>query len=355
MTSPGQMQVKIKTTERDIRLACSVSTQDIATFLKLDTDNNNRLSEKELDAGRETIERYLSRQLIVSNEGEICPVLKEEMLWGEGRQRVLYYQTRRCKLPFGLLQIENRILFDDQGGHRHFTRIQIDEAIRSTILSNFFPTYSVKIAQAATSQPSTTSASKPKTPLPKGGWLLVHYLWEGIWHIWIGFDHILFLIALLFVAASLRHLIWIVTAFTLGHSVTLILSALEIVVVPARPVEVIIALSIGVIAVENIWRQAPSLEKRAWVTALFGLVHGFGFSSVLRENVGLPTESLLPALLSFNLGVEIGQLAIVIVAFPLLQRILQSPQGRRTQIFCNALILALALYWSVIRALGIDG
>ncbi|MES2583643.1 MAG: HupE/UreJ family protein, partial [Pseudomonadota bacterium] len=153
---------------------------------------------------------------------------------------------------------------------------------------------------------------------------------EGVWHIWIGFDHILFLLSLLLPAVLVldgktwrgagrfgqagKEVLWVVTSFTVAHSITLSLAALGLVSLPSRLVESAIALSVVLAAANNVW---PVVAHRRWVVAFcFGLIHGFGFASVLAE-LGLPTDSLALSLLGFNLGVETGQLAIVAVFLPL--------------------------------------
>ncbi len=135
---------------------------------------------------------------------------------------------------------------------------------------------------------------------------------SGIHHIAIGPDHILFIIGLLLLGGSLTRLLAIVTAFTLGHSVTLALATLQIVDPPSRIIEPAIALSIVYVGADNLLTGAKGRDVRAWVALMFGLVHGFGFASVLRES-GLPNRALGVSLFSFNLGVEIGQAIIVVI------------------------------------------
>ena len=134
---------------------------------------------------------------------------------------------------------------------------------------------------------------------------------SGIHHIAIGPDHILFIVGLLLLGGSIRRLLAIVTAFTLGHSVTLALATLQIVEPPARLIEPAIALSIVYVGADNLLVGQRGRDVRPWVALFFGLVHGFGFASVLRET-GLPPRALGLSLFSFNLGVEIGQAAIVV-------------------------------------------
>lgn len=141
---------------------------------------------------------------------------------------------------------------------------------------------------------------------------LFQFLKLGVEHIFTGYDHILFLLALL-VVSRFRQLIAIVTAFTLAHTLTLILAASQIVVLPTRLIETGIAATIVYVAVENLF--VGSTSHRWVLTFFFGLVHGFGFANVLTD-LGLPTEQKIGCLLSFNLGVELGQIAIVLAMLP---------------------------------------
>ena len=185
------------------------------------------------------------------------------------------------------------------------------------------------------------------------------YAREGVWHIWIGFDHVLFLLSLLLPAVLLAPrfapAFWdvfkVVTAFTVAHSITLALAALSVVTLPSRLVESAIAASVVLAALNNLW---PVVQRARWLVAFtFGLIHGFGFASVLAE-LGLPQESLLLALVSFNLGVEAGQLVIVALFLPLAYAVRQTWFYRRLVLMGgSALIAAIAAVWLAERALDV--
>lgn len=175
---------------------------------------------------------------------------------------------------------------------------------------------------------------------------------SGFEHILIGPDHILFLIGLLLLGGSAGRLGLIVTAFTLGHSVTLSLAALGLYAPPAFLIEPLIALSIVLVGVDNLLvGQAPAdgRDLRPWMAGLFGLVHGFGFASVLRE-FGLPREALGWSLFGFNVGVEVGQLAIVVpcaVALAALRR--ASPLAAARVAMIGSVVVVLAGAWWFIQ------
>jgi len=171
----------------------------------------------------------------------------------------------------------------------------------------------------------------------------------GIHHILIGPDHVLFLIGLLLLGGTWTALIKIVTAFTLGHSITLSLAALNIVMPPPRIIEPAIALSIVFVGTDNLVR-GQGRDLRAWAAAVFGLVHGFGFANVLRE-FGLPAQALGWSLFSFNFGVEIGQLVVVLVVTTALGLIRRQSRtaGHRVAWAGSLVVIAAGAYWFVER------
>jgi HupE / UreJ protein len=178
---------------------------------------------------------------------------------------------------------------------------------------------------------------------------LASFVALGIEHILTGWDHLLFLLALLLHGGGLLAVVKIVTAFTVAHSVTLSLSALDVVVLPARVVEAVIALSIAAVAAENLFAR-PTVTRRWMVSFCFGLVHGFGFSSALRE-LGLPTQGLLLSLFGFNAGVELGQALVVAVALPALVLLRRTSWEKRMIWGASMAILVIGLALFVERAI----
>ena len=177
------------------------------------------------------------------------------------------------------------------------------------------------------------------------------FVWLGVEHIWIGYDHILFLLALIVVGQRLGPLVKIVTAFTIAHSITLVLATLGWVILPSRLVEAGIALSIVYVAADNFWLGDG--RYRWLLTFCFGFVHGFGFANVLRE-LGLPSEGLLASLLAFNVGVEAGQITIVAVLFPFILWLSRQSFHRRAVQLISAAILLFGLGWLVERVFDLS-
>ena len=178
------------------------------------------------------------------------------------------------------------------------------------------------------------------------GQTFLRFVWLGIQHIATGYDHLSFLLGLLIATATMRSLVKVITSFTVAHSITLALATFNLVVLPSRFTESMIALSILYVAVENLLRKKTM--DRWKLTFLFGLVHGFGFSNVLRE-MQLPRVNLALSLFSFNVGVEIGQVVFVVLLFPAIEDLIRSGWTRLRPAISIAIGL-LATYWFIERA-----
>ena len=185
---------------------------------------------------------------------------------------------------------------------------------------------------------------------PQGRWAVIKkFVPAGIHHILIGPDHLLFLVGLLLLGGSVRQLLLVVTGFTLAHSITLSLSVLDIVALSGRLVEPAIALSIVYVGVDNVMARGGR-DVRVWIALVFGFIHGFGFASVLRD-MGLPSAALGWSLFSFNLGVEVGQLAVVtVVASALwLLRSKNAAASQRLAFAGSLVVIAAGTFWFVQR------
>ena len=191
---------------------------------------------------------------------------------------------------------------------------------------------------------------------PPGAWSAAgRYLRLGFVHILPrGMDHILFVLGLFLLGARLRPLVWQVSAFTVAHAATLSLAIFDVVSLPARVVEPLIALSIVYVAVENVLTDRLTPWRPATVF-LFGLLHGLGFAGVLRE-LGLPAEERWLGLLTFNAGIELGQLAVIGIALAAVGWCRSRPwYRRRVAIPASAVIAAVGLLWTLERAAGAGG
>ena len=180
---------------------------------------------------------------------------------------------------------------------------------------------------------------------------IIEYIILGVEHIVPkGLDHILFIFGVFFFAVKLKPLLWQVTMFTLAHSLTLILASLKLVFIPATIIEPLIALSIGYVAFENVFQRQNKFRSRTnairyAVIFFFGLIHGLGFAFVL-DDIGLPTGQLILSLLSFNIGVEIAQIGLVILSYIVMIWPSKQLWYRKTiQIPCSLVIGLIGIYW----------
>jgi hydrogenase/urease accessory protein HupE len=251
-------------------------------------------------------------------------VMKEE--------QALRLRYRIPNVDFGALTIDTN-LFPYDPLHQTFINVYEEGALRQQVIFN-----------------NETNAHVYYRGTTQGAIEVMKvFIPSGTHHILIGPDHILFLIGLLLLGGSWGALVRIVTAFTIGHSITLSLAALNIVTPPASIIEPAIALSIVFVGADNLVR-GDGRDLRAWVALVFGLVHGFGFANVLRE-FGLPREALGWSLFSFNFGVEIGQLMVVLLVASLLAAIRQRNQllGSRVAFAGSVVVIAAGTYWFVQR------
>lgn len=232
----------------------------------------------------------LARELVVRGDGALCPteLVAASELETDGVMLVI---RAVCRSTPTVVTIEAAFLAYLPFGHRHLARVSggADQAL--TLSKNTFT-----FAPSERARPSRWT-----------------YVRLGFEHILTGFDHLVFLLGLVIIGGAARELLLVITAFTVGHSVSLALATFGVFVPSGRWVEPLIAASIVYVGVENLY--APSPRKRVRVTLPFGFVHGFGFAGALRE-LALPRAQLPGALALFNLGVELGQVAALAAIFP---------------------------------------
>lgn len=299
---------------------------DVARLAGIDYDADGKLSPSEFARGRSHVLTTLGADVALRLAGYALPAQSIDVeLDQEGGVEL---HLRFAREGHGDLLLEVATIERMPRGHRQYaTAVSADGALLADALLHRGHT---QLSAAVGKAPSTSNRA-------------VQFFVLGVEHILIGYDHILFLLALLLAGGTLRAAAAVITSFTVSHSVTLGLATLGIVNLPALFVEATIAASIVWVAVENIIRREP---KHRWrTTFLFGLVHGFGFASVLGElGVSQHAGTALP-LFSFNLGVEIGQLVIACVALPPLRWILRSRWQRPIVIGLSLATALMGLAW----------
>lgn len=321
-----------------------VAVRDLALTLPLDADRDEVVTWGELVAMRAPLEALVRERLALSAAGGRCDLRPTGFAirrYDDGAYAAL---AMRGRCPGnGALSVEDNLFFDRDAQHRTLVSYREGASVATVILRD-------------TQRRATVGGDIQDSPF-------LTFLQEGVRHILTGYDHLAFLLSLLLPAVLVRRGdAWlpsprlgdsvagttaIVTAFTLAHSLTLSLAALGWVVPAARSVEVAIAASVLLAALNNVW---PVVTRRAWLIAFgFGLVHGFGFAGALSE-LGLPKGARLASLLGFNLGVEIGQLGVVALVLPALFALRR--RGTYPRVLMPATscgIAAIAAYWCLRR------
>jgi len=330
-----------------------IALRDLDFALTLDADGNGELTWGEVRARHADIAAYAREHLRVTADDRPCALdvgAQQVDEHTDGHYSVLPLALQCEAASPSRLALTYTLFADLDPQHRGLLNLVARGASRTAVLGPQQATQSFELGELSRWRQFTD------------------YVREGVGHIWIGIDHILFLLSLLLPSV----LVWqaaakkwqavdrfgeafvdvlkVVTAFTLAHSITLSLAALGVIELPSRLVESVIAASIIVAAINNIW---PRVIGRLWMVAFgFGLMHGFGFASVLAD-LGLPRDALVLALVGFNVGVELGQLAIVIVFLPLAYALRRSLFYRRwVMVGGSVLISLLAAVWLVERASG---
>lgn len=235
-------------------------------------------------------------------------------------------------------------------GHRQFL-IMSDER-GSTLGRKLLRAADATLDLPGSGAPPAAGAAPPPAEESAGA-TFRGFLKLGVEHIWTGYDHLLFLFALLVVCRTFRSAVAIISCFTLAHSITLGLATFDLVSLPAALVEPVIAASIVYVGVENLLRRGAEPRGRWLLTFAFGLIHGFGFAGVLRDlGLGEASGGIALPLLAFNLGVELGQIAIAAVVLPLVWRARRNEKFVRRGVPALSAIVALAgLYWLLERTL----
>lgn len=341
------------------------------------------------------IAQQLAAELRLARGGRPCEPLGNPLPTPAPEGQAVYEWRVRCEGSGGY-QLTSTFLLDAAPSHLHFARVETsDGAVRERVLTDAEPSWTLGDPEAPAGTADEDAA----------GTTFAGYVALGIEHIATGWDHLAFVLALLLLAGSLREVAGLVTGFTVAHSVTLALAVLGVVRPEPAAIEALIGFSIALVAAENGWllggggrgvpwtvcggllalaglamagigavpagalvglalfsachfgllaRVERPARLRAAVAFAFGLIHGFGFAGILAE-LALPAERLVPALLGFNVGVELGQLAIVAIVWPLLRGLARIQGGRPHRLVAelgSAAVCGLGLFWFLTRTFG---
>jgi hydrogenase/urease accessory protein HupE len=269
----------------------------------LDADRDGHISASEVENAKTLLQTKVLERVVVKSGGASCaPAITDAALTEQ--DGLIVSGKWECADAAKGFDVEI-LLFDDLArGHRHIARVVSGAATRDEVLYGDARTFQVAADGAPAPGPEAKAARNHSA---------FGFLKMGIEHILTGYDHLLFLLGLVLARARVRSLLAVVTAFTAAHSITLAVATLGLWSPPSSIVEPAIALSIAYVGIENFF--VKDATKRWRITFPFGLIHGFGFASALRE-LDLPKGDVPVALVTFNLGVELGQLLVMAVVLP---------------------------------------
>lgn len=321
------------------RMTFSIDVLSVMESTQVDANRDGLLSEEEIRTGGGEIGEWVERFVVLSYDGiGQRGVMGEISIAARGDKTVVavpyVYEPAQ---PGQALTLQDRMYEGDGNtSYVNLMTIRQGEGVQEVILRGENRVWNTTLSEAGTAGEETPS-----------GWM--QFFVFGMEHILTGYDHLLFLLALLLLRTNFKTYAAIVTSFTVAHSITISLAMLGIVRLPAQWIEIAIALSIVYVAAENIIRKEA---KRRWLlTFAFGLIHGLGFANLLID-MTIPPQHLAVSLLSFNLGIEAMQLILVLVALPLLKYVQSTKIYTPAVQLASALLILVGGYWAVERFLG---
>jgi hydrogenase/urease accessory protein HupE len=335
---PGLSALAVRIDTNRVFAELTIAKADVETIVWLDGNFDGRVSQQEFDAARPQLESLGLSALEIKIDGQSLAGVHTALQFDTGD--TVHFQLSFSRTPGTQLLIRSEILAELPRGHKQYLSIRDDRnaLLGEQMLDAAAPAFAMRLSE------TSTSAEPPPSSFGQ-------FLWLGVEHIATGYDHLAFLLGLLIVGAHFRAVVKIITSFTIAHSITLALATLDLIRFPSTVIEPLIAASIMYVGIENIVTR--KLERR-WILAfVFGLVHGCGFATVLRElGIGANGMGVLQPMLGFNLGVELGQLALAAIVLPIIWKLQQRESvHRRCVAVCSILITLAGGYWLLARIL----
>jgi hydrogenase/urease accessory protein HupE len=335
---PGLSSLTIRQGTNSLEATLTLAVKDAARVAELDENHDGIVTQGEFAETRSQLEAAVAKQLFIAPNGNVAEPQSIRSKLDENNVEV------RLDFPaigFSSLEIQSRIIASLPPGHREYLQIQDSrgEIISEQLLSVAANHATVEMSGGHSSIGAFEAAHS-----------FANFLFLGVKHILTGYDHLLFLVGLLLVARGFFSSLGIITSFTIAHSITLAVATLQLVQIPSRIVEPLIAASIIFVGAENLLRgDIP--KARRMVPFGFGLIHGFGFASALREaGIGSGTGGIVLPLFSFNLGVELGQIMVAAVALPMIWKLRENPMFiTRWAPACSTAVVLLGSFWFVER------
>jgi hydrogenase/urease accessory protein HupE len=331
---PGLSVATARLEQAGLTVNLAMSPVDVQYLVSLDSDHNHIISPAELAAAQPQLQKLALATFEIKQDGQSMAATKPVVQMDN--TGAIQFHTFYPGPIAGGLTIRSAILGNMARGHRQFLSIRDggNKLLGEEMLDVSHDSCAVGLA---------TPDSLPPVQHPFREFLLL-----GIMHIATGYDHVLFLLGLLIVGGSFKSALKIITAFTVAHSITLALATMNLINIPPRIIESLIAVSIIYVGVENIVRR--NMDKR-WLLAFgFGLVHGCGFASVLRDlGIGSNGTSIVVPLVSFNLGVEMCQMTIAALMLPIIWKLRERPQFVQRFVPAGSCLIALAGTWWLLQ------
>jgi len=308
---PGLSSMDLTITAKSINVRITFALQDIEAFTPMDSDLDAEVTDAEREAAKPAIANLLAEQLHLSSDGkDILPSAPGQVNYDD--QNNAHVEFVYPAVPKQQLLVQSMFLAQLPDGHQQYLTIRDTngKTLAEKMLRKNDDQISLQLAAESSTEPDTVGHSLFSA--------FADFFKLGVEHILTGYDHLLFLFALLAVTHSFWPALKIITFFTIAHSITLACAGLNLIELPSSIVEPVIALTIIYVALENVIR-GDHPKGRQWLTFGFGLIHGFGFASVLREmGISSGETGILMPLLSFNLGIEAGQITVAAIVLPMI-------------------------------------
>jgi hydrogenase/urease accessory protein HupE len=336
---PGLSSLTVRPYSNNLEVTLTLAVRDAAQIAELDENHDGAVSQAEFGRGQSQLEATVARQVVITAAGK---VVKDKSVHSHlDENNNVEVLLNFAAVVFSNLEIHSKLITSLPFGHRQYLQIQNSrgDTIFERLLSAAADGATVEMPDAHSSIAAFEAARS-----------FANFVSLGVKHILTGYDHLLFLFGLLLVTRGFFSSLGIITSFTIAHSITLAVATLRLVQIPSRIVEPLIAASIVFVGIENLLRgDIP--KARRMVPFGFGLIHGFGFASALREaGIGSGTGGIMLPLFSFNLGVELGQITVAALALPIIWKLRENPMFiARWAPACSAAVVLLGSFWFVQR------
>lgn len=341
----GVIRTKLAVEDKQIMLSGETSPQ---TTVTADHTKNKR----------EAFEQYVTKNLIIKNQDKECSFKMSDFRLVDSN-KVSYGGTYSCTdniAKLSDLNIRSTMFVDFYEKFEHFVDLENGSEKVQIIFNKDkqeYPESKTENTDQSQAKPNDESGTQEEKPDSSLGTIAKEFTRIGAEHIWFGYDHVLFLIMLVLLLRSFTKIIKIVTAFTIAHSVTLLLAGFDIITISPDIIEPIIALTIVFVAVQNLIRikkkEINQHSREGWMIAAgFGLIHGLGFAGALKE-LEIPREHFVPSLIFFNVGVELGQIVLLLLIVPILLLIDKTKWKYRLLAAIATIVGIQAFVWFVQR------